>query len=152
MFQASGALWNIFALGCCKWCVLKKDSRIKQYTLALLLADRSGFSEEEWEQYKQLGLLHLLAISGLHISLMVACIERLCWRSGITREKTRGLLVLFVVFYGFVIGWNISGTRAIGMVVFSPYPNRSSKDVEAYRWTVYSGWRLLPFSFGQASF
>ena len=97
----------------------QKDSRIKQYTLALLLADRSGFSEEEWEQYKQLGLLHLLAISGLHISLMVACIERLCWRSGITREKTRGLLVLFVVFYGFVIGWNISGTRAIGMVVFS---------------------------------
>ena len=95
----------------------QKDSRIKQYTLALLLADRSGFSEEEWEQYKQLGLLHLLAISGLHISLMVACIERLCWRSGITREKTRGLLVLFVVLYGFVIGWNISGTRAIGMVL-----------------------------------
>ena len=97
----------------------QKDSRIKQYTLALLLADRTGFSEEEWEQYKQLGLLHLLAISGLHISLMVACIERLCWRSGITREKTRGLLVLFLVFYGFVIGWNISGTRAIGMVVFA---------------------------------
>ena len=97
----------------------QKDSRIKQYTGALLLADRSGFSEEEWEQYKQLGLLHLLAISGLHISLMVACIEQLCWRSGITREKTRGLLVLFVVLYGFVIGWNISGTRAIGMVVFA---------------------------------
>ena len=50
---------------------------------------------------------------------MVVCIERLCWRSGITREKTRGLLVLFVVLYGFVIGWNISGTRAIGMVVFA---------------------------------
>ena len=97
----------------------QKDSRIKQYTGALLLADRTGFSEEEWEQYKQLGLLHLLAISGLHISLMVACIERLCWRSGITREKTRGLLVLFVVLYGFVIGWNISGTRAIGMVVLA---------------------------------
>jgi len=99
----------------------QKDSRIKQYTLALLLADRSGFSEEEWEQYKQLGLLHLLAISGLHISLMVACIERFCWRSGITREKTRGLLVFFVVLYGFVIGWNISGTRAIGMVVLAAF-------------------------------
>ena len=127
----------------------QKDSRIKQYTLALLLADRSGFSEEEWEQYKQLGLLHLLAISGLHISLMVACIERLCWRSGITREKTRGLLVLFVVLYGFVIGWNISGTRAIGMVVFAavskPFiKKRRSMQMDCLLWMAIASILLWP--------
>ena len=127
----------------------QKDSRIKQYTLALLLADRSGFSEEEWEQYKQLGLLHLLAISGLHISLMVACIERLCWRSGITREKTRGLLVLFVVLYGFVIGWNISGTRAIGMVVFAtvskPFiKKRRSTQMDCLLWMAIASILLWP--------
>ena len=127
----------------------QKDSRIKQYTLALLLADRSGFSEEEWEQYKQLGLLHLLAISGLHISLMVACIERLCWRSGITREKTRGLLVLFVVFYGFVIGWNISGTRAIGMVLLGvlskPFiKKRGSMQMDCLLWMAIASILLWP--------
>ena len=127
----------------------QKDSRIKQYTLALLLADRSGFSEEEWEQYKQLGLLHLLAISGLHISLMVACIERLCWRSGITREKTRGLLVLFVVFYGFVIGWNISGTRAIGIVVFAavskPFiKKRGSTQMDCLLWMAIASILVWP--------
>lgn len=127
----------------------QKDSRIKQYTLALLLSDRSGFSEEEWEQYKQLGLLHLLAISGLHISLMVACIERLCWRSGITREKTRGLLVLFVVFYGFVIGWNISGTRAIGMVVFAavskPFiKKRGSTQMDCLLWMAIASILVWP--------
>ena len=127
----------------------QKDSRIKQYTLALLLADRSGFSEEEWEQYKQLGLLHLLAISGLHISLMVACIERICWRSGITREKTRGLLVLFVVLYGFVIGWNISGTRAIGMVVFAnvskPFiKKRGSTQMDCLLWMAIASILVWP--------
>ena len=127
----------------------QKDSRIKQYTLALLLSDRSEFSEEEWEQYKQLGLLHLLAISGLHISLMVACIERLCWRSGITREKTRGLLVLFVVFYGFVIGWNISGTRAIGMVVFAavskPFiKKRGSTQMDCLLWMAIASILVWP--------
>lgn len=127
----------------------QKDSRIKQYTLALLLADRSGFSEEEWEQYKQLGLLHLLAISGLHISLMVVCIERLCWRSGITREKTRGLLVLFVVLYGFVIGWNISGTRAIGMVVFAAVSKpfirkRGSMQMDCLLWMAIASILLWP--------
>ena len=127
----------------------QKDSRIKQYTLALLLADRSGFSEEEWEQYKQLGLLHLLAISGLHISLMVACIERLSWRNGITREKTRGLLVLFVVLYGFVIGWNISGTRAIGMVVFAAVSKpfirkRGSMQMDCLLWMAIASILLWP--------
>ncbi len=127
----------------------QKDSRIKQYTGALLLADRTGFSEEEWEQYKQLGLLHLLAISGLHISLMVACIERLCWRSGITREKTRGLLVLFVVLYGFVIGWNISGTRAIGMVVFGvlskPFiKKRGSMQMDCLLWMAIASILVWP--------
>lgn len=127
----------------------QKDSRIKQYTLALLLADRSGFSEEEWEQYKQLGLLHLLAISGLHISLMVACIERLCWRSGITREKTRGLLVLFVVLYGLVIGWNISGTRAIGMVLLGvlskPFiKKRASMQMDCLLWMAIASILVWP--------
>ena len=97
----------------------QKENQLKQYTLALLLADKSGFDEEVWEQYKQLGILHVLAISGLHISLMVSALQKFCWRCGITREKTDGVLICFVLFYGFVIGWGISGTRAIGMVILS---------------------------------
>ena len=98
---------------------MQKENQVKQYTLALLLADKSGFDEEVWERYKQLGILHVLAISGLHISLMVSALQKFCWRCGITREKTDGVLMCFVLFYGFVIGWGISGTRAIGMVVLS---------------------------------
>ena len=98
---------------------MQKENQVKQYTLALLLADKSGFDEEVWERYKQLGILHVLAISGLHISLMVSVLQKFCWRCGITREKTEGVLMCFVLFYGFVIGWGISGTRAIGMVMLS---------------------------------
>jgi len=98
---------------------MQKENQVKQYTLALLLADKSGFDEEVWERYKQLGILHVLAISGLHISLMVSALQKFCWRCGIMRERTDGVLMCFVLFYGFVIGWGISGTRAIGMVILS---------------------------------
>ena len=98
---------------------MQEENQVKQYTLALLLADKSGFDEEVWERYKQLGILHVLAISGLHISLMVSVLQKFFWRCGITREKTDGVLMCFVLFYGFVIGWGISGTRAIGMVILS---------------------------------
>lgn len=98
---------------------MQKDNQVKQYTLALLLAEKSGFDEEVWERYKQLGILHVLVISGLHISLMVSVLQKFCWRCRITREKTDGVLMCFVLFYGFVIGWGISGTRAIGMVSLS---------------------------------
>lgn len=103
---------------------MQKDNQVKQYTLALLLAEKSGFDEEVWERYKQLGILHILAISGLHISLMVSVLQKFCWRCGITREKTDGVLMCFVLFYGFVIGWGISGARAIGMVVLSIFLKR----------------------------
>lgn len=103
---------------------MQKENQVKQYTLALLLADKSGFDEEVWEKYKQLGILHVLAISGLHISLMVSVLQKFCWRFGITREKTDGVLMCFVLFYGFVIGWGISGTRAIGMVILSTFLKR----------------------------
>lgn len=98
---------------------MQKENQVKQYTLALLLAEKSGLDEEVWERYKQLGILHVLAISGLHISLMVSVLQKFCWRCGITRERTDSVLMCFVLFYGFVIGWGISGTRAIGMVILS---------------------------------
>ena len=122
---------------------MQKENQIKQYTLALLLAEKSGFDEEVWEQYKQLGILHVLAISGLHISLMVSVLQKFCWKCGITREKTDGVLMCFVLFYGFVIGWGISGTRAIGMVILSTVLKR---------WTPlrrhYQLWSLLGMVIG----
>ena len=122
---------------------MQKENQIKQYTLALLLAEKSGFDEEVWELYKQLGILHVLAISGLHISLMVSVLQKFCWKCGITREKTDGVLMCFVLFYGFVIGWGISGTRAIGMVILSTFLKR---------WTPlrrhYQLWSLLGMVIG----
>lgn len=37
--------------------------------LALVFGERSGVSQTQWQQLRQVGLIHLMAISGLHIGL-----------------------------------------------------------------------------------
>ncbi|MFI3245341.1 MAG: DNA internalization-related competence protein ComEC/Rec2 [Ferrimonas sp.] len=39
---------------------------------ALVLADKSAISNDRWQRMRQAGLVHLLAISGLHLSLVAA--------------------------------------------------------------------------------
>ncbi|MEO6698764.1 MAG: DNA internalization-related competence protein ComEC/Rec2 [Paraperlucidibaca sp.] len=50
--------------------------------LALLTGDRSGMSLEAWDRYARTGITHLVAISGVHITMvawLVAWCVRLCW-------------------------------------------------------------------------
>ncbi len=68
---------------------MQEENQVKQYTLALLLADKSGFDGEVWERYKQLGILHVLAISGLHISLMASVLQSFSGDAESLGEKNR---------------------------------------------------------------
>lgn len=46
-----------------------QDSSFQGMILALVFGDRSGVSSELWEQLRNSGLIHLVAISGLHIGI-----------------------------------------------------------------------------------
>ena len=46
-------------------------SESKSMLQALLLAERKAIGEERIEEYAWAGVLHLLALSGLHIGLIV---------------------------------------------------------------------------------
>lgn len=47
-----------------------KEKRYPQYLVALSFGDRSGLESNDWSALKSSGLLHLMAISGLHIGLV----------------------------------------------------------------------------------
>ncbi len=50
--------------------LLVRDLGSKAYLLALGFGDRRGLNTSDWRQLQSTGLLHLMAISGLHISLI----------------------------------------------------------------------------------
>ncbi|MGY3724798.1 ComEC/Rec2-related protein [Granulicatella balaenopterae] len=93
------------------------NGAITEYALALIFGEKQELSLDDLAMFKELGIMHLLAISGLHIMILVSLLEGVMWRSGLTREASQWGLFVLLVGYGCLIRWNISGTRAIGIVL-----------------------------------
>ncbi|MBC1507523.1 DNA internalization-related competence protein ComEC/Rec2 [Listeria sp. FSL L7-1509] len=89
--------------------------KINSYFLALITGDKSGFSAELYEDYQQMGVVHLLAISGLHVNLLIGAIYFVLVKIGITRERTATLLLIFLPFYSILTGMNAPVIRAAMM-------------------------------------
>ncbi|MFX3624461.1 MAG: DNA internalization-related competence protein ComEC/Rec2 [Ectobacillus sp.] len=79
---------------------------------ALIYGDRQDLSGEVEEQYQQLGVIHLLAISGSHISLLVAICYYVLLRLGFTRQTATAFLLIIVPLYMFLAGASPSVVRA----------------------------------------
>ncbi|KFN03395.1 DNA internalization-related competence protein ComEC/Rec2 [Bacillus clarus] len=79
---------------------------------ALLFGDRQQMAFEVEEQYQQFGLIHLLAISGSHIVLLMAIIYFILLRIGVTREVTTIYLIACIPLYMFIAGASPSVVRA----------------------------------------
>ncbi|EAH0869415.1 TPA: DNA internalization-related competence protein ComEC/Rec2, partial [Listeria monocytogenes] len=82
---------------------------------ALISGEKNGFSPEMYEVYQQMGVVHLLAISGLHVNLLIGAIYFLLLKFGITRDRAITCLLVFLPFYVILTGANPPVIRAATM-------------------------------------
>ncbi|MER2063768.1 MAG: ComEC/Rec2 family competence protein, partial [Alkalibacterium sp.] len=84
------------------------------YTKTLLFADKRTFSTDVMDSFKELGIIHLLSISGLHIVFIINLLSRFLLRMNVSKEATTSSLLMILPIYGITTGLGISVIRAIG--------------------------------------
>ena len=84
---------------------------------ALIFGERNLFNPETERSYQKIGIVHLLAISGLHVGLLTGMIYFICIRVGITKEKTEILLMSFLPVYAVITGLAPPVVRAAAMLI-----------------------------------
>lgn len=86
---------------------------------ALIFGERSAFDMEVENNYQELGLIHLLAISGSHISLLIVGGYLCLLRIGLTKSKSTIVLLIVLPMYMVLAGASPSVVRAsiVGIIV-----------------------------------
>ncbi len=82
---------------------------------AMLLGDKTELGDETKDIYQKSGMSHLLAISGLHISIVGMSLYRLMRKRGCSYGLSGGVGLSLVILYGAMTGMSISTARAVIM-------------------------------------
>lgn len=119
------------------------EGRAHALVAALTLGDRSGFTQADWQVFRDTGTNHLVAISGLHISMVAGLLllvmgrlwrqsARLClWLPVPRAAAVFGLLG--AVFYAALAGFAIPTQRALIMLAAILLPLLFGRQLRPWR-------------------
>ncbi len=96
-------------------CFREKDASIMK---AVLLGEKSGLDEETKQLYQLNGIIHVLSISGLHISIIGMGFYKLLKKIRCPLIANVILSIAMMYCYGIMTGMGISAFRAVVMFCF----------------------------------
>jgi competence protein ComEC len=79
---------------------------------AMLLGERNVLDEETAQQYQELGIIHLLSISGSNVGIFVIGLYWIFRQLRLTKEKAAWLLIFFLPLYALLTGAEAPVVRA----------------------------------------
>jgi competence protein ComEC len=98
-------------------------------TQALLFGETGMITEDTMKAFRELGVVHLLAISGLHVGLLFAILHYLLLRVGLTREAASLTGILFLLCYIVLTGGSPSVLRASFMLIILILGKQTSRNI-----------------------
>jgi len=98
----------------------------------IILASKREIPDELRNNFAQVGLSHVIAISGLHIAIIVWLMQSFLLFLGFSRKKSFYFLLLILLVYLCLIGFPSSAVRAsfmVMMVLLGPFLGRNTPSV-----------------------
>ena len=94
--------------------------------IGILLGDRAGIDRDVQDTYRNAGMYHILAVSGLHVSVIAMFLSRFLAKTGVSRRNTAIITLGFLLFYCLMTGANPGTVRAslmygvhlLGVIIF----------------------------------
>lgn len=115
------------------------SSKNSDYYLAFIIGDKSLLSSDILNTYQKNGISHLLAISGMHINMLILVI------SSLIKNKKKELFVTssFLLFYLFLTGMTASILRAILFYILKKLNNIYNLKYSNMHVLILSGYIIL---------
>ena len=85
--------------------------------VALFLGDRSYLDDVIPANFRRTGVSHLLALSGMHVTLLLGVLTSFLYRLRISKKGRIIILILGAILYLTLIGFRVSAVRAVGMIL-----------------------------------
>ncbi|MFA5000145.1 MAG: ComEC/Rec2 family competence protein [Patescibacteria group bacterium] len=101
---------------------------------AMLLGYRRQILPEDLDLFSRVGLSHMIAISGLHITILSAMVINLWLALGLARRRALFLVLVFLFSYPLLTGLSASAIRAAimgGLAFLAAYYGRAASSVNA---------------------
>lgn len=122
---------------------------------AMVLGDKSELSEETKKLYQENGIAHILAISGLHISMIGIGLFFFLRRFIMPMQMAAVVTLVLLFLYGILTGFSISTQRAVTMMscmLFARLVGRPYDDLSAISLSAILQLCVHPFVLFQTGF
>ncbi len=122
--------------------------------VAMILGDKSEISTETYNSLREAGIVHLICVSGLHLSLWASLILAFLRSVGLREKLACIIAAVGVVFFMALTGFSHSVLRAgIMMLVYlaSKFASRDPDSINSLGFSVTVIALILPYSMASAS-
>lgn len=94
--------------------IMNKSINMKSfpYINALLMGNKDLLDEDAVNSYRNNGISHLFAISGLHVGIFVTGLMFLLKKAHVKENKRYLIIIVFIALYMFITNFSMSITRA----------------------------------------